>query len=72
VEYELARIALPVLLTAISFVGAYALPTGTGLAQWGVRLGLALAWPLVLVALGFVTPAERLRIRRRVSREGAR
>ncbi|MCW2923482.1 MAG: polysaccharide biosynthesis protein, partial [Thermoleophilia bacterium] len=42
VEYELARIALPVLLTAISFVGAYALPTGTGLAQWGVRLGLAL------------------------------
>ena len=62
VDYELARVARPVLLTVLAIGAAYALPTGTGWESWLSRLGVALGWPLVLVASGFVTPEERVRI----------
>jgi O-antigen/teichoic acid export membrane protein len=77
VHYELLRIARPVLLLAGAMVAAYTLPTGTGLDSWGSRIAVALAFPLALVASGFVTRPERERIvrlmqgRRGADRDGA-
>jgi O-antigen/teichoic acid export membrane protein len=68
VDYELLRLARPIALTALACAAAYALPTGTGLDSWASRWALALAWPLLLVASGFVTPPERERIVRLVRR----
>jgi len=62
VDYELGRIARPVALTAVAIVAAYALPGGDSLAVWVTRVALALAWPVALMATGFATPGERLRI----------
>lgn len=69
VSYELLRLARPIALTALAIAAAYSLPTGTGFESWGSRLGLALAWPLALVATGFVTPPERERIGRLMRRK---
>ncbi|MCW2956207.1 MAG: polysaccharide biosynthesis protein [Thermoleophilia bacterium] len=68
VRYELGRIARPVLLLAIAMVVAYLLPTGTGWQSWTSRTAVALAWPLALVATGFVQPEERMRIVRLLRR----
>jgi O-antigen/teichoic acid export membrane protein len=68
VDYELLRLARPVLLTALAIFAAYQLPTGTGGGAVGLRLGLALAWPLALVATGFVSGPERERIVRLLRR----
>jgi peptidoglycan biosynthesis protein MviN/MurJ (putative lipid II flippase) len=68
VDYELLRLARPIALTALACAAAYALPTGTGLDSWASRWVHALAWPLLLVASGFVTPPERERIVRLVRR----
>jgi O-antigen/teichoic acid export membrane protein len=66
VDYELRRIARPLLLLGAAIAAAYWLPTGTGIESWGSRLAVALAWPLALLATGFVTVAERERIARLV------
>ncbi|MCW2926653.1 MAG: polysaccharide biosynthesis protein, partial [Thermoleophilia bacterium] len=72
VHYELLRLARPIALTLAAIAATYFLPTGTGLESWGSRLGLALAWPVALVASGFVTAPERERIARLVrGRRGA-
>lgn len=68
VDYELGRLARPALLLAGAMVAAYSLPTGTGLDSWGSRVSVALAWPVALVASGFVTPPERERIVRLLQR----
>ncbi|MCW2921745.1 MAG: polysaccharide biosynthesis protein [Thermoleophilia bacterium] len=68
VDYELLRLARPVLLTALAIAAAYALPTGTGFESWGSRIALAFAWPVLLVASGFVSAPERERIARLVRR----
>jgi O-antigen/teichoic acid export membrane protein len=71
VDYELARLARPVALTALAIVACYQLPTGTGLDSWGTRVALALAWPLALAATGFASAPERERIGRLVRRVAA-
>ena len=68
VNYELLRLLRPIVLTALAIGAAYALPTGTGVDSWGPRLALALVWPVVLVASGFVTAPERERIMRLIRR----
>ena len=68
VDYELLRMARPALLTGLAIAAAYSLPTGTGFDSWASRWALALAWPLLLVASGFVTRPERERIVRLVRR----
>ncbi len=70
VRYERLRIARAVVLTGLAIGAAYALPTGTGLDSWASRLALALLWPAVLVASGFVTAPERERIVRLLRRRG--
>jgi O-antigen/teichoic acid export membrane protein len=71
VDYELARLLRPVLLTGLAIAGAYLLPTGTGSAAVVLRIAIALGWPLVLVATGFVSPPERERIIRLVRRRSS-
>lgn len=68
VSYEVGRIVRPVILLALAIAAAYWLPTGTGVDSWASRLVVALAWPFVLVASGFVTSEERTRIVRLVRR----
>lgn len=69
VDYEVGRLARPVLLLAAAIAAAYLLPTGTGIDSWATRLGAAFAWPVALVASGFVTAPERQRITRLVQRQ---
>ncbi|MCW2962534.1 MAG: polysaccharide biosynthesis protein [Thermoleophilia bacterium] len=71
VDYELRRIARPVLLTAAALAAAYTLPTGTGWEAWSLRLAVALGWPLALLATGFVNQEERVRIVRLLRRRRA-
>lgn len=66
VDYEVGRLLRPITLLLLAIVAAYWLPTGTGLDSWSSRIVLALAWPLALVATGFVTAPERERIVRLV------
>lgn len=66
VDYEVLRILRPVVLLVGSIALAYLLPTGTGFDSWAPRIAIALAWPLLLLGTGFVTPDERLRIVRLV------
>jgi O-antigen/teichoic acid export membrane protein len=68
VDYELLRLARPIALTVLAILAAYALPAGTGFDSWASRWALALAWPLLLLASGFVTPPERERLVRLVRR----
>lgn len=68
VEYEFGRIARPVLLLAGALVLAYVLPTGAGADAWATRLVAALCWPLALLATGFVSTDERVRIGRLIRR----
>ena len=71
VDYEIARIARPVLLTVAAIVAAYLLPHGTDWESWASRGAVALAWPLLLVATGFVHGEEGARIKRLVTRRRA-
>ncbi len=68
VDYELARLARPVLLLALALVAAYQLPTGTGIDSWASRLVVAFAFPVALFATGFATAPERERIARLLRR----
>ncbi len=70
VDYEALRILRAVALTAIAIFASYELPHGTGLDAWGSRLVMAFGWPAALVATGFVTHHERVRIVRLVRGRG--
>lgn len=62
VKYEILRLLRPVLLLTAAIILAYFLPSGTGFLSWGSRLSIALLWPVLLVATGFISHDERVRI----------
>jgi hypothetical protein len=61
VGYERLRVIWAIVLAGVMFVAADQLPN-TGLAIL-VRFGIGLAYPVVLFATGWLSPAERRRLR---------
>jgi hypothetical protein len=63
VAYEWGRLALLVAVTAAIVAGGELLLPSTGLAGFAARSALWLAMPLLLWAAGFLSAAERARLR---------